>query len=255
MANLQAINKAEFTNKSWKRNTKYFFAASDSVCALCPSEMPRAMMNMPLAFAPTDTDGEYTIVAVQGLQQGVNSFVHADGKWAGNYVPSAYRSYPFVLSTITVKGGDVGLCFDTDSELLVDDDTEEPFLDEEFELSKEVSEIVDLLAAVENDKSAGNLICKSLLGHGLLKPWEIKYGAQVVGGLFCIDEAAFNSLSDDAYTELRWAGAIPVIYCQLLSMQGINDLAKKSGPAFLPLPGELEFDGVSEGGNISFANL
>ena len=77
--------------------------------------------------------------------------------------------------------------------------------------------------------------------------------------MFCIDEAALNELTDDAYAELRVSGAIPVIYCQLLSMQQIVNLTQFSQEnpeaGFLRQADELNFDGVDADGNISFANL
>ena len=261
MANLHAITKSEFTKKSWKRHTDYFFSANDSVCVLGASELPRAAMGMPLAFVPAD--GEYSIVGVQGLQQGTNFFVNAEGKWMGNYIPAADRGYPFFLADNTSNKEGQVLCIETDSGLLIDDETEEPFYDEDLEPCKAISDIVDFLSKVNTARQASDRICKILSGHGLLKPWEIEFelvnATQKIGGLFCIDEAALNRLADDAYAELRMAGAIPFIYCQLLSMQRISDLTllaqKKSKVDFLPQSNQLNFDEVNADDIISFDNL
>lgn len=261
MANLQAITKAEFTKKSWKYPSDYFFSDTDMVCPLGAGELPRAMTNGPLAFVPLD--GEYSIVAVQSLQQGTNFYLNADGKWLGTYVPASYRGRPFALVKNSLKQDELVLCIDTDSGLLIDDETEEPFFDEDFELSQPLKTLLEFLSKVGEDQKKSTRICKSLSEHGLLKPWELKFEIEnktrEVDGLFCVDEAAFNELSDDAYAELRVAGAIPIIYCQLLSMQHISRLTqfaqKKSGAESLPQADELNFDGASEGGNISFDNF
>lgn len=262
MANLKVITKTEFTKKSWKRNPDYFFSAKDTICPLGAAEVPRAMLTMPLAFV--STDGEYSIVAVQGLLQGVNFFVNANGQWTGNYIPAVYRGHPFVLANNPSEKEKLSLCFNTDTGLLIDGDTEEPFFDEDLEPSQAVMETVKFLSNVNAALQASTRICEILSGHGLLKPWELEFEIEnrtkKIDGLFCIDEAALEELPGDAYAELRGvAGAIPIIYCQLISMQQISTLTlfakEKSEADSLLQADELNFDGTSTDGNISFNNL
>lgn len=257
MANLQAITKSEFTKKSWQRNPNLLFAARDAVCLLGISEMPRAMMSMPIAFVRKD--GEYSLVAVLGLEAESNLFVSTDGRWLGSYIPAAYRSYPFFLANSEAEEGQLVLCIDKDSGLLMEDDSAEPFFNEDGELSATVKEIVEFQSKVRAGWNASALICKSLLEHDLFKPWKLEDGTKRVEGLFSIDEAALRELSDEAYLELRQSGAIPVIYCQLLSMQRISQLTHfalaKSKAVLAARPSDLNLDGVDMGGNISFENL
>ena len=51
-------------------------------------------------------------------------------------------------------------------------------------------------------------------------------GEVPVEGLFRIDEQALNILDKDDFEEVRQAGALPLIYCQLLSMQHLLALAQ-----------------------------
>jgi len=261
VANLDAITKTEFASKSWQRNPNFLLSAKDAVCPLSASEIPRAMMAMPLAFLCTD--GEYSIQAVQGLEPGTNFFLNADGQWLGNYIPAAYRGYPFVLASNEAEESQLVLCIDKDSGLLCEDDSAEPFFDEGGELSPTVKELVEFLSSVRAGRQASASICKSLLKHELFRPWELQFeledGTKRIEGLFCIDEAALNALPDEAYAELRLCGAIPVIYCQLLSMQRISILTQiaqaKSSANLAPKANELNLDGVNMDGNISFDNL
>ena len=240
----------------------YTHSAGDSVCLLGLSELPRAMMAMPIAFYLAN--GDYCVVAVQGLLPGINSFITADGKWKGHYVPATYRGHPFVLAKNTKKEGETVLCIDTESGLVFDDDTEDPFFDEDLKLSQPLTEAVEFLSNLSAAKQESIRVCKTLSEYGLLKPWEIRFqpegeAIQQMDGLFCIDEAVLDGLSGDAYAALRLAGAIPVIYCQMLSMQRISSLIllqeekSKAGP--LQHSSELGFAGVSEDGNISFENF
>jgi hypothetical protein len=258
MPNLQAITKSEFAKKSWQRNTNLWFAAEDAVCPLSASELPQAMMCMPLAFLCTD--GEYSIVGLQGLEQGNNYFLDDEGKWKSSYLPAAYRGYPFVLAT---NEAELILCIDEDSGLLIDDESAEPFFDQEGEVTTTIKELMDFLSSISTGMQVAARICESLSKHELFKPWELQFelenGTKRVEGLFCIDEAALKELPDKAYAELRLSEAIPVIYCQLLSMQRISYLTQfaqaKSKADIVPEPNELNLDGVSTDGNISFENL
>lgn len=45
-----------------------------------------------------------------------------------------------------------------------------------------------------------------------------------MGGLFRIDEDALNALDTEAFLQLRKMGALPLIYCQLLSIQNLQRL-------------------------------
>lgn len=261
MSSLQAITKTEFANKSWQRTPNYLFSAKDAVCPLSAPELPRAMMGMPIAFLCTD--GEYSIVAVQGLEHETNFFLNTDGQWIGSYVPAAYRAYPFVLASNEAEEGQLVLCIDTDSGLLIEDDSCEPFFDESDKLSPALEELVEFLSLARAGRQKAARICKVLLKHELFKAWELQFelesGTKRIEGLFCIDETALNALSDEAYAELRRAGAIPAIYCQLLSMRRISDLTRfaqaKYKAGLAPQSKELNLDGINLDGNISFDNL
>jgi hypothetical protein len=261
VANLQAITKTDFATKTWQRCADFLFTENDSVCPLAAQELPQAMLSMPIAFILADED--YSLVAVQGLQPDTNFYLNADGKWVGKYVPAAYRSYPFLLAQNEAEKDQLVLCIDGDCGLVTEDIAGEPFFDEAGELSATLAELVEFLSKVNDSRGTTMRILKSLQQHNLLKPWELEIkvetGIKKVEGLYCIDEPALNSLSDEAFIELRKAGALLVAYCQLLSMQHISELAqivqaKAKSAVNLSAP-ELNMDSITDDGNISFDNL
>lgn len=261
MANLQAITKTDFADKTWRRCADFLFTENDSVCPLAAQELPQAMMSMPIAFMLSDED--CSLVAVQGLQSGTNFYLNAAGQWLGKYVPAAYRSYPFQLAQNEAEKDQLVLCMDDDCGLLTEDGADESFFDEAGELSATLAELLEFLKKVHASRAATVHICKTLQQHNLLKPWELdiqlETGSHRVEGLYCIDEPALDSLSDEAFIELRKAGALLVAYCQLLSMQHISKLAQvvqaKAKPAANASAPELNMDSSAEDGNISFDNL
>src|SRR5690606_9874504 len=109
----------------------------------------------------------------------------------------------------------------------------------------------------------------ALDAEGLIVPWEItvrgKDGEKKITDLYRIDEARLNSLDAAALSRIHQAGALPVAYCQLLSMQHIHTLAKladahakieavqpqpekangQSGVSFLGDDGKIDFSGFN----------
>ena len=272
MPRYQPIAASTHATKRWQRYSSYAFAATDAVAPLVVQELPKACMALPLAFIPQNE--RYTPVAVLGLQSGQNLFVTPDGRWLGGYTPAAYRGYPFALAN-TPDGQQV-LCVDADSGLLHDRQisTEgEPFFDEQGQPSQPVKDVMNFLQQVHANRGATERICAALQTEALIQPWPItlkgEQGEKTVQGLFRIDEAKLNRLNADALQRLQQAGALPIAYCQLLSMQHLPTLGKlaeahasakaqtQQSQQALPTNanGELDLEFLNKGGTISFGNL
>ena len=261
MTNFREITHAEFFHKSWNYAPNFLHCRHDALCSLGLSELRQAMTGMPIAFICTD--GEYSAYGVQGVAAGVNLFVRADGKWICSYVPLSYRVFPFCLQNSKSEKGKQALCIYTDSNLLFDGDSGEQFFGEDKKLSPIVQEIEKYLFVEESRRKASSKVYRTISEHNLLIPWELKVdhesGAQSLGGLSRIDEDAFNKLSTDAYAELRLAGAIPVIYCQIFSMAHLSNMAlqaqQKLNSNFPGQADELNFNIDSDDSNLSFNNI
>ena len=220
-----AVSKETHASKRWKRIDNYSFAAKDAVVPLVVQELPRALMYLPIGFIKQEE--QFVPVSILGLQPGQNLFIAPDGRWIGGYTPAAYRGYPFQLAD-TADGQRV-LVIDEDSGL-VSDSEGEPFFDEEGNPAQALKDVLDFLNQVDANRKLTQHICKLLAEHLLIKPWPINLqdseGERIVEGLYCIDETALNALPAEAFEALRQAGALPIAYCQLLSMQHIQKLGQ-----------------------------
>ncbi|RTZ43173.1 peptidase [Candidimonas sp. SYP-B2681] len=261
MPDIKVVSRESHADKRWQRYTSYSFADGDAVAQLVVQELPKAAMVLPVGFVAVG-DG-FLPVAVQGLQPGKNLLVAADGRWLGGYIPAAYRSYPFMLAN--TEDGQQVLCFIEDSGLLSDTEGES-FFAEDGEPAQSVKDVLNFLTQVFANRQATQRICEALQKHNLIQPWPITLqtdaGEQVVEGLHRIDEAALNSLSAEAFDEVRQAGALPVAYCQLLSMQHLPKLGQLAQAhaaqqlTSLETPdGELDLEFLNDGGTISFGGL
>jgi hypothetical protein len=226
MAQYVVVTTERHASKRWQRNSHYHFAAHDALCSLMEQELPQATMALPVAFI---VSGEaFGLVAVQGLLPGKNAFVNSDGSWLAGYLPAAYRTYPFRLAG--TENEQQLLCIDENSGLITDGPQGERFFDDEGKATKAITDVMNLLIQQEANRTTTANICAVLQKHNLIQPWPIKVQAghriQTIEGLYRIDEAALNALPPQAFIELRDIGALTVAYCQLLSMQNVQKLAK-----------------------------
>lgn len=252
------ISLEQHKGKSWKRSKNYLFASEESVCALALNELPAATLSLPLAFL--ELDGHFTLASLQGFEKNKNLLTNSNGQWLAGYVPANYRAFPFTL--LGVDEEQKILCIEQsscvefgteDSEAIFDNDNLSPLVASSFEM------IIDRSKNIE----ALSLICDFLNQKELIVPWPITIDIESkkteVKGLFRIDEEAFKKLSSTDLVEARDMGALPVVYCQLLSMRNISLLLvqhklRSNSKVNTSIP-EIQFDSTSDSGSISFDNL
>ncbi len=262
MTSLHVISRERHANQTWQRPSNYAFAAQQAVVVLVAAELPKAVMSLPLAFI--EHEGGFVPVAVLGLQPGSNLFVGADGRWVGPFIPAVVRSHPFRLAQ--TDDGQQALCIDEESALLIaGPGGGERFFNEDGQPAQAVLDILKFLTEIAQSAAATALACAALAQYQLIRPWPITLstdaGEQQVEGLFQIDEAALNQLPGEALHALTQAGALPIAYCQLLSMQHLpllgqlaQALAQAATPVDLP-KGDLDLEFLNRGDTISFGNL
>ena len=261
---IHPINLSQFADKNFLRTKNYAFAEKDAIVGLVAKEFPKAALSLPIGFVATgDT---FAPVAVLGLQPGKNLFVSLDGRWLAGYIPAAFRGFPFLLAD--ADDGRQVLCIN-DAHGSISESEGEPFFGEDGQPTQGVKDILDFLNQVGSNRQGTLRVTAMLQKHQLIAPWLIKLqGAdqqeQVVEGLYRVDEAVLNQLSAEAFEEVRQAGALPLIYCQLLSMQHLPMLGKLAQAhheaaqmAALPKTeaGELDLSFLADDTTISFENM
>lgn len=254
MPNIQALSNDRHGRKFWKRSQNYLHTAKDVLCPLVAHEVPQACLSLPIAFS--EIDGDFTLVAVLGLEPDQNLVIDAVGQWRGPYVPRIYRSFPFSLA---LSNDDRILCID--EELTVEEETAdtELFFKDDGQPTETVLRILDFLSTnFENSKQSAS-ICKTLNDLSLIEPWPLQVvidnETKSVNGLFRINEDALYNLSEKNLATLRDTRALLVIYSQLLSMSHMKSLVELAQHLLPPTVGELDFDSLDDGGTISFSNL
>lgn len=270
MTKYHALSKTVHAGQSFQRYTSYGFAATQNIAPLVQQELAKACTSLAIGFMQ---EGEHFIpVAVQGFLPGKNLLVAPDGRWLGQYIPAAYRGYPFAL--LPNEAGQLVLCIDTDSGLLVDTEGQgEALFDAQGEPTQAIQQVMHFLEQTTRNRQATLDICKALAQQELLQPWPMEVqtaqGKKAITGLFRVDEAALNQLDAQALKTLQQGGGLQMAYMQLLSMQHLGKLAELAKaheqheqaqaqtPAALPVngKGELDLEFLNQTDTLSFSAL
>ncbi len=220
MPRLVPVTREGHSQKRWRRNEGYAFAASESVVPLVATEFSNAAVAMPIAFI--ERSERFVPVAVLSLTPGRNLFVGPAGQWLGRYIPASLRAYPFRFARIE-GGNDPVLCIDEDAGLIVDaDDQAEQFFAPDGGPSAAIQLVWRLLMELEASRTRTELAVSALASAGVIQPWQLKINLagqeKAVTGLYRVDEATINALDDESFLKLRKSSALPLAYLQLLSM-------------------------------------
>lgn len=245
----------------WRSPADYGFAGHDNLCPLVLQELPKAVMALPIGFIAQQD--QFLLVAIQGLQAGSNLYVAPDGRWLAGYIPAPYRSHPFRLAR--TESGQQVLCIHSDSGL-VSASEGQPFFDDQGQLAPATAQVLQFFQQLEGNRQHTSAACTLLQQHGLIQPWPVRLqtdaGAQELGGLLRIDEAALNQLSGATLEALQRSGALQLAYCQLLSMQHLASLGQlaalhaKARQAPTPAPArDLDLEFLNQGGTLQLGAL
>src|SRR5688572_28050807 len=172
MTALHVVSRTRYARKRWRKISNLFFAQRDNVVPAGVSELPKVIMSTAVGFLTVD---DYlTPVALQGLITGQNWFVTHDGKWQGDYLPAIYGCYPFRLAK--AENGELVLCVDEDSGLVVDDSTAEGelFFDSEGNPAPVITQILNDLKKIERDTGKARQVSILLQQYELFEPWPIE---------------------------------------------------------------------------------
>lgn len=205
----------------------YSHVAEQHIVPVTLHEISRAATEYPIVFVKNSDTNEFQSVAMLGLKPGQNLSVK-DGKWQGLYIPAVVRDYPLglVLNPDVKDKVWIGIREEakevskTDGQPLFVDGKETPLL----ETRKKA-----LISHYEQDQATrgilGFLNEKGLLINQTLTV-DVAGEKRNINGLYVIDEAKLNELSDEAFLDLKKRGLLGPIFGHLGSLNQVNRLAR-----------------------------
>jgi hypothetical protein len=227
---LVPLKKDEHFDLRLRRVDSMAFARSEIAAPIVIDEIGDVAREYPIVFP----HGGKLPVALMGVEEGNNAYISPDGSWRATYIPAHIRHYPFALARIGDESGGANPgngAADRQINLAVMVDVESPMIsraggaplfDDSGALSAAVQPIVDLMQQLAQRQALTQQMVAQLESAGLLSERTVRIQQpgkpeKHVTGLRMIDEKALNQLDDAAFSALRNAGVLPLIYAALLS--------------------------------------
>ncbi|RAX58611.1 hypothetical protein CCZ01_02160 [Helicobacter monodelphidis] len=219
-----AISKEEFSNKRFLPIKNYLHATNDSVAPVLFNEANQVSLELPLAFFKKED--EFELFGILSFLESVNPFVDANGNFHLQYIPVSYRTYPFLV--YMEKNGEQILCFDQNSGLLTENQSEGFAFYDNDEISAELDNKVKMLQEIQKMRVIGKRAIELLGEKDLFTKWDLKVNVigqeQSINNLYTINENRLYELKGEELVELRDSGALALAYIQLLSRANISKI-------------------------------
>lgn len=203
------------------------FLIDQHAVPLTSDEFTSACRFYPIVFSAGDNP---VPLALMGLNEGVNTFVDADGKLKNPvYVPAYIRRYPFLLARLRPDSDELSLCFDPTSGVIGAHDDGDPLF-EDGKPSETVNNILQFCQQFEEAGQRTGLFVEELQKADLLMDGEVSIQPEdsdkpyVYRGFKMVDEAKLRDLRGDVLRKMMQNGMLPLIFAHLFSLQLMREV-------------------------------
>jgi hypothetical protein len=234
MTNIVLLNNVEHQNLKVITTRGQDYGDNDMCVPTFPREFRSLQAQYPIVFGKNSESGEYTPLALLGLQENENLFIE-NGQWNARYIPLCADCKPFYIGQQTQRD----LTAETSCVIHVDLDS--PKISEHSGLSlfKELGGNSDFLMRMSQTLGLiqeGIVEVKPfihfLLELELLEPFSaeitLKNNQQyTLQGFYTINEEKLASLPTDALEKFHQSGFLFDIYMQIASLSQIAALIER----------------------------
>lgn len=191
-------------------------------------EFSLAQRFYPIIFSVGD---EPVPLALMGLNEGVNTFVDADGRPLDQnvYMPAYLRRYPFVLARLREGSDELSLCYDPTSGAIGEFDDGQALFDGD-QPSEATKAILQFCEQFEEAGQRTALFMAEIKKSGLLMDGEVAIQPEgsdqpfVYRGFQMIDEEKLREQRGDELRKMNQNGLLPLVYAHLFSLGQVRDV-------------------------------
>lgn len=222
---LVAVTPENHAGKHFLPIKNYEFCARNPVVPIVPAELVRLVSLAPVVIR--ERNGHDDLVALFGVQDGINLAVAPDGRWMPSYVPALIRSHPFTIAKPAELPEQV-LCVDESTGLVTDrpDGNAKAFFDADRKPTRELAGILDFMRQLAASGTQSMQACAALRAAGVLKPLKLNLRGsdgkpgepREIPGLSVVDRKALEALDDATFLKLRANDALAIAHAQIISM-------------------------------------
>jgi len=224
---LEPLNSGQHSKMKLKRQQTIPEVGSVHAIPVTIDEFIPAQRHYPIIFSAGETP---VPLALMGLNEGVNTFIDAEGKPIDEtaYMPAYLRRFPFMLAKLRPDSDELSLCFDPTSGSIDEKEGDALFDgDQPSELTR------NILAFCEQFETAGqrtHAFMEELKKAELLMEGEVSVQPEgaaqpfVYRGFRMVDEEKLRNMRGDELRKLNQNGILPLIFAHLMSLGIIRDL-------------------------------
>jgi hypothetical protein len=229
------LDKINHKDIKIKTKHQYEHTANSHLAAATLVEYAQLAHCMPIVYIKDPDSDKFFSVAVLGLEQGKNMYLH-DGKWMGQAIPLNMVRYPFDIRQD--QENRLGIMIDENSELVGDEG--EALFDKDGEPTEYLNNRQKLLGDLARSDVATQQFVKQLEELELLEPMNmvIYYhdgSTRNMTGIYVISEKRLNELDDEKILALHKSKFLGAIYTSMLSLGQIQKLIELSGKTDKPI--------------------
>ena len=224
LAPLSSVDHADFRARSMDSAD---FLVNQHAVPLTTDEFSSACRFFPIVFSAGDNP---VPLALMGMNEGMNTFVDAEGKLINPvYVPAYIRRYPFLLARLRPDSDELSLCFDPTAGAIGKFDEG----DKLFEDGQPTEATNGILEFCKNFEEAGQrtgMFIEELKKADLLMDGEVSITPEgssqpyIYRGFQMIDEAKLRELRGDLLRKMMQNGMLGLIFAHLFSLQLMREV-------------------------------
>ena len=217
---LNSRDHAKFKSRTVD-NAKWL--ATQHAIPLTADEFVQSQRNYPIIFSAGET---ILPLALMGLNEGVNTFVDADGKITDPiYLPAYVRRYPFMLARLQPDSDELSLCFDPTSESLGEFAEGDPLFDGEGKISQFTQGALDFCENFEQAGRRTQAFVDELVKNDLLMDGEVAIQREgtdqpfLYRGFKMVNQEKLQALPAEVVDAWNKNGILMLIHAHLFSLE------------------------------------
>jgi hypothetical protein len=228
--NYQAISFTRHVDAKVDGNVTFEHVSDVNNLPVVIHEFIRASNELPIVFIKNADTGQFQSIILTGFDLGENLLVEND-KWLAMFTPKSASLYPFKLSLVGQEGKEKKYGFFVD-EACKRFNSEEG--DRLFDGAGKESKFLESCRLNISDYFQQSIMTKDFINY--LTENELLTEGQIslkipdrdisLEGIFTVNQATLDKLSDDKFLELRKKGYLSLIYSHMHSLHQVDKLAR-----------------------------
>ena len=220
---LMPLNSRDHKNFSTRQIDKAPWLSKAHAIPLTVDEFVQAQRNFPIVFST----GENPLpLALMGLNEGVNTFVDAEGKVNEPvYIPAYIRRYPFMLAKLAPDATELSLMFDPTSPAVGEFEDGDRLFDDEGNKTAAVDRVLEFCEHFEQSAQRTQAFLNEIKNADLLMDGEVAIQREgeekpfVYRGFKMVDQEKLRDVSVEKLTEWHKNGLLMLIHAHLYSLE------------------------------------